>query len=93
MLLTEILLRDPASWTHAALADWKHPITQDWAVLVATYDLLAQVHSGKRKAKPYPRPWRDARAKAKGKVRKDAREILKRAKDGELEWQNRPTPM
>ena len=93
MLLVDVLLRDPASWTHAAVAGWKHPISYEWTVQVATYDLLAQVHSGKRKAKPYPRPWKDPNVKAKGKVRQDAREILKRAKDGELDWQNKPMPM
>ena len=92
-LLVDVFMRDPQSWTHAALANWKHPIAQEWAVLAATYDLLAQVHSGKRKPKPFPRPWPDPNVKAKGKVRKDAREILKRAKDGELDWQNKPTPM
>jgi hypothetical protein len=93
LLIIDPLMRDPTSWTHSAVAGWKHPITQEWAVLAATYDLLAQVHSGKRKPKPFPRPWPDPNVKAKGKVRKDARDILKRAKDGELEWQNRLTPM
>jgi len=93
ILLVDVFLRDPQSWTHAAVAKWKHPISQEWAVLAATYDLLAQVHSGKRKPKPFPRPWPDPNVKAKGKVRKDAREILKRAKDGELDWQNKPTLM
>lgn len=93
MLLIDPLMRDPMSWTHAAVAKWRHPISHEWAVLAATYDLLAQVHSGKRKPKPFPRPWPDPNVKAKGKVRKDARDILKRARDGELEWQNKPTPM
>jgi hypothetical protein len=51
------------------------------------------VHSGKRKPKPFPRPWPDPNVKTKGSARKDAREILKRAKDGDLNWQNKPTPM
>lgn len=93
LLLVEMLIRDPNSWTGSAYAGWKHPITHEWAVLAATYDLLAQVNSGKRKPKPFPRPWPDPQSKSKGKVRKDAREILKRAKDGELDWQNKPTPM
>lgn len=88
-----MLIRDPSSWTGAAYSNWKHPITHEWAVSAATYDLLAQVHSGKRKPKPFPRPWPDPQSKVKGQVRKDAREILKRAKDGELDWQNKPTPM
>lgn len=92
LLIIQPLMRDPTSWTHAALATWKHPITHEWAVLAATYDLLAQVHS-KRKPKPFPRPWPDPNVKATGKARKDAREILKRAKDGDLDWQSKPTPM
>lgn len=93
LLLVEIFLRDPASWTHAAVSKWKHPITYEWTVAVATYDLLAQVNSGKRKPKPYPRPWPDANVKTRGLTRKDARDILKQAKDGDLEWQNKPTLM
>lgn len=93
VLLVDVLLRDPTSWLHAAVAGWKHPISYEWTVNVATYDLLAQVYSGKRKPKPYPRPWKDPNVKAKGKARKDAREILKRAKDGELDWQNKPMRM
>lgn len=86
-----MLLRDPTSWTHAAIANWKHPITYEWSVLVAQYDLLAQVHSGKRTPKPFPRPWPDANVQKKGKTRQDAREILKRVKDGETKWQSKPT--
>lgn len=92
LLIVEPLLRDPTSWTHAAIAKWKHPITHEWAVLAATYDLLAQVNS-KRKPKPFPRPWPDPSVVSKGKTRKDARDILKRAKDGDLDWQSKPTPM
>jgi hypothetical protein len=91
-LLVDVLIRDPESWTHAALAEWKHPISYEWTVLVATYDLLAQVNS-RRRPKPYPRPWPDGNAKTKGTVRKDARDILKRARDGELRWQSKPTLM
>ncbi len=93
VLLVDVLLRDPTSWLHAAVAGWKHPISYEWTVNVATYDLLAQVHSGKRKPKPYPRPWKDSNTVVKGKARKDARQILKRAKDGDLDWQNKHTPM
>jgi hypothetical protein len=93
LLLVDVFLRDPQSWLHAAVSGWKHPISYEWTVAVATYDMLAQVHSGKRKPKPYPRPWRDPSVKATGKTRTDARDILKRAKDGELDWQNKPTRM
>jgi len=43
------------------------------------------------KEKPtYPRPWVKP---VVVETRPDAREILQRAKDGDLEWQNKPTPM
>jgi hypothetical protein len=93
LLIVEMLIKDPQSWTGSALMKWKHPISYEWAVLAATYDLQAQVHSGKRKPKPFPRPWPDPNVKTKGSARKDAREILKRAKDGDLNWQNKHTPM
>ena len=89
ILLVDVLIRDPESWTHAAVAKWKHPISYEWTVLVATYDMLAQVNS-RKKPKPYPRPWVDANVKSKGQSRPDAREILKRARDGDLKWQSSP---
>jgi len=94
ILLVDVLLRDPTSWLHASVAKWKHPISYEWTVLVSVYELLAQVNTRKgRKAPRFPKPWPDPNVKTKGKTRKDAREILKRAKDGELDWQNKPTPM
>lgn len=93
ILLVEMLIRDPQSWLHTAVADWKHPISYEWTVLAATYDLLAQVNS-KRKPKPWQRPWKDPSTKQLGRnLRKDARAVLARAKDGEIEWQSKPTRM
>jgi hypothetical protein len=92
ILIVDVLIRDPESWTHAAVANWKHPISYEWTVLVATYDMMAQVNS-RRKPKPYPRPWPDPNVKVKGKPHKDARAILKRARDGDLEWLSKHTPM
>lgn len=93
--LVAVLVRDPSSWLQTSLNGWHHPISYEWAVNVATYDLLAQVNTKKgRKAKPYPRPWPTGDGKArKGTTRGDARDILSRAKNGELEWLNRRTPM
>lgn len=90
LLILTVLLRDPTSWLHTSVAKWHHPISFEWTVGVATYDLLAQVYS-KRKPKPYPRPWKTGAGQGgrKGTIRKDAREILAKARDGELEWQNR----
>ena len=89
--LVAVLLRDPTSWLQTSVNKWDHPITYDWAAQVATYDLLAQVHS-KRKPKPYPRPWKNGNATRKGTVRRDARELLAKARQGEMNWQNKPTP-
>ena len=94
--LVAVLVRDPSSWLQTSLSKWHHPIDYNWAVNVATYDLLAQVNTRKgRKAKPYPRPWPAGEngQSRKGKARADARAILSRAKNGELNWQNRHTPM
>lgn len=92
-LLVTVLIRDPSSWVAVAVNKWHHPITYEWAVLAATHDLLAQVYS-KRKPKPYPRPWDNTnRAQRKGTARRDAREILAKARRGEYQWQNKHTPM
>ncbi len=91
--LVAVLLRDPTSWLQTAKSEWQHPISYDWTLAAATYDLLAQVNS-KRKPKPWPRPWADPSSNRLGKVtRRDARAILKKAKDGDLEWQSKPTLM
>ena len=91
--LVAVLLRDPTSWLQTAKSDWQHPISYEWTLAAATYDLLAQVNS-KRKPKAWPRPWADPSSNRLGKVtRRDARAILKKAKDGDIEWQSKPTPM
>lgn len=86
-------MSDPSSWLQAAKNNWAHPIDYNWTINAAIYDLLATVNS-KRKPKPWPRPWSEnGRKKTVRKTRKDAKSILKRAKDGEIEWQSKPTPM
>lgn len=91
--LVAVLLRDPSSWLQTAKNGWSHPIDYNWTIQAATYDLLAQVHS-KRKPKPWPRPFKDAENRRVGQnVNPNARAILRRAKDGEIEWQSKPTPM
>jgi hypothetical protein len=60
VLLTRVLLKNPASWLQAELAGWSHPASHEWAVLAHTYDLVAQVNSKPNsRPKPYPTPWRD----------------------------------
>jgi hypothetical protein len=92
--LISVLLRDPTSWLQVSVNKWHHPISYEWTVLAAQYDLHAQVNS-RRKPKPYPRPWPnfDPNVTRKGKPRADARALLERAKSGGLKWRNKPTPM
>ena len=90
--LVGMLMTDPTSWLQVTKNKWSHPIDYNWTIQAATYDLLAQVNS-KRKPKPWPRPWTDDRQTKGKRIRRDARAILKRARDGEIEWQNRHTPM
>lgn len=91
--LVSVLVADPTSWLQTAKNDWQHPISYEWTIHAATYDLLAQVNS-KRKPKPWPRPWGTPTKVHKGrKPRRDARAILNKAKDGDLEWQSKLTPM
>jgi hypothetical protein len=91
--LVAILARDPSSWLQTSMRDWAHPISYDWAVLASIYDLLASVHS-KTKPKPFQRPWSNRPDGANRPVpRADAKEILLRARNGEIKWQNKPMPM
>jgi hypothetical protein len=91
--LVAVLVRDPTSWLQTSISGWKHPISYDWTVLAAMYDLHAQVHS-KRTPTPFPRPWPDHHGQNNRPVlRDDAREILKRAKEGKLTWQSKHTRM
>lgn len=91
--LVAVLLRDPTSWLQVSVNGWHHPVSYEWAAMVAQYDLHAQVNS-KRKPKPYPRPWANTnQAGGRGTVRDDAKDILKRARNGGLKWQSKPTLM
>lgn len=64
--LTAILLRDPTSWTQAALNGWKHPVSYEWMVQAQTFDLL-HLANAKNKPKPMPRPWGDPSMTRTGK--------------------------
>lgn len=57
--LTVVLAGDPSSQVAAAFAGWAHPVTRDFLVAADAYDLAARVAAGRRKPKPYPRPWGD----------------------------------
>lgn len=91
-LLVKIFARDPESWFQAAVNGWKYPVSHEWIVLANQYDMNAQLNS-KRKPKPIARPWPSGNETKIGTARPDAREILQKAKAGNLEWHNKLTPM
>ena len=73
-LLVVSLLKDPQSWLHATLAEWDYPISRDWLLLADLYD-LQHASKTKRKPKPYPRPFSNAKRyggkRKNGKVRSE----------------------
>lgn len=77
--LTQELLHDPTSRVAAAVAEWTHPISHEAMALLDLYDLLAIVNSGKKKPKPYPRPWDPKPVKhggTNGRTQEEVRAIL-----------------
>jgi hypothetical protein len=80
VLLTRMLLKNPNSWLLTALAGWEYPVSREWTVAVHTYDLLAQVNSGKGKPKPYPTPWPDRSKTKLGAKHQPAGHVLERLK-------------
>lgn len=75
--LISILVQQSDSWLCSALAKWKYPVTNEWTVLVNTYDLLAQINS-KKKPKPYPRPWKSNGASKLGGTGQPRSEVIDR---------------
>lgn len=67
-----MLVRDPRSYLHAAIAGWKHPVSFDWIVTADLYD-LTNAKGAKRRPKPYPRPWTDKATKKLGGKKNRAR--------------------
>lgn len=55
--LTRTLLADPSSHVAASVAGWEHPFGVEAQLLADLYDITLAAAAGKRKAKPYPRPW------------------------------------
>jgi hypothetical protein len=70
-LLTSILLRDPSSWTQAAINGWQYPVSQEWIMARHTYDLIAQANF--KKPKPFPTPWPDPDKKKLGSSKPQSR--------------------
>jgi hypothetical protein len=73
-LLTLIsdLLTDPSSRFHAAVAEWKHPLSRDAMYSLDLMDILLMRWTGD-KFKPVSRPWSDIRS---GGVKRTAAEAL-----------------
>ena len=47
-------MRDPTSWAHSAVAEWKHPVSHEYFVLADQFDAFTKVNF--KKPTPYPRP-------------------------------------
>lgn len=56
--LVVIVRADPSSAIAAAVEGWDHPITREALVLMDLFDLDMAVAAGKKKPKPYQRPWK-----------------------------------
>lgn len=87
--LLRVRAREPDSWLFAAVNGWRYPVSREWMMLADLYDLTGKAAAGRRWKKSYPRPWPKDGAKKFGRHRlsaSNAREILKRAREGELEW-------
>lgn len=63
------------------MSKWNYPVSREWIVGAHTFDLLANVNSGKKKPKPYPSPWPDPSINRIGSAKKrsdaDVRRLLK----------------
>lgn len=50
---------DTTSHVAASMGGWDHPISREALVLMDLFDLQHASKAGKRRPKPYPRPWPD----------------------------------
>lgn len=73
-LLTAQLLKDTDSAVFAACNEWKFPVKREWLVMADLFDLTLRVNAGKRRPKPYPRPFTPG-AKRVGKTKRNFGEI------------------
>ena len=74
--LTNMLMRDPASWVQASKNGWKYPVSQEWMLLAELFDLTHQINS-KNKVKPLARPWPDPNSKRVGKAQHSRADVLR----------------
>ena len=86
--LVSLLVRDPSSWTGAALAGWDRPFSHEAILLADLFDLEHGVNS-RRPPKPHPiRPWETSgrtqrrMGDAAGRTRTEIEAILRRARQG-----------
>lgn len=75
-LLVAQLLKDPSSAVYASANDWKYPLSREGLILSDLFDLLMRANSGKRRTKPYPRPFTSG-AKRIGKTKRSTAEVKK----------------
>lgn len=66
--LLRVATREPSSHLFAAQNGWDFPVSRQWIAQVDALDAFLQANSGRRKPKPYPRPWKDNNTNRLGKT-------------------------
>jgi hypothetical protein len=66
--LLRVATREPSSPLYAAMNGWDFPVSREWIVQADLLDAFLQANSGRRKPKPYPRPWKDNNTNRLGKT-------------------------
>lgn len=81
--LVRVSMRQPSSWLFAAHNGWEYPVSREWMVTADLVDAFMRANAGKRKPKPYPRPWKDNSKTRMGSTKLsplEARALLARAR-------------
>jgi hypothetical protein len=65
--LVQMLLRNPQSWLHAAVAEWDHPVSREWTLLAQIHDITLGSKVKRSVFKPWARPWPEKKTKIGGK--------------------------
>lgn len=93
VLIIQMLVQDPTSWLQASINKWRHPVSFEWIVAANHLDAVVQMNTRKgTKPNKTPKPWPERGEKRFGNSRADAKEILKRSRDGDLTWQSKRMP-
>lgn len=71
-----MLMRDPSSLLHAAVAGWKYPVSLEWMALRDLTDVERQRAAGRKRVKPLDRPWPDRKTVRKGGKAKNQRRSI-----------------